>query len=151
MCSFQSLFPLYSPVQFFVERSLLHSHDDCIYCVLKKKAFTLLSHQSPKQSHAEDHTEQIEATSRDHRWRTGRLQSRKEHHRADLQPANPVGEISPAPARPLPFLNRPQEGLRQCLACSFVGDHKEVQYQHQPFPSNRKPLWQNHKCSPLQQ
>ena len=35
-------------------------------------------HQSPKQSYAEDHTEQIEATSgEDHRQRTGRLQSRK--------------------------------------------------------------------------
>ena len=39
-------------------------------------------HQTPKQSHAEDHTEQIEATSKgDHRQRTGRLQSRKEYHR----------------------------------------------------------------------
>ena len=46
-------------------------------------------HQSPKQSHAEDHTEQIEATSgEDHRRRTGRLQSRKEYHRADLQPTH---------------------------------------------------------------
>ena len=46
-------------------------------------------HQSPKQSHAEDHTEQIEATSgEDHRQRTGRLQSRKEYHRADLQPTH---------------------------------------------------------------
>ena len=44
-------------------------------------------HQSPKQSYAEDHTEQIEATSReDYRRRTGRLQSRKEYHRTDLQP-----------------------------------------------------------------
>ena len=34
-------------------------------------------HKSPKQSHAEDHTEQIEATSgEDRRLRTGRLQSR---------------------------------------------------------------------------
>ena len=49
------------------------------------------SHQSPKQSHAEDHTEQIEATSgEDHRRRTGRLQSRKEYHTADLQPTNPL-------------------------------------------------------------
>ena len=48
-------------------------------------------HQSPKQSHAEDHTEQIEATNgEDHRRRTGRLQSRKEHHRADFQPNNPL-------------------------------------------------------------
>ena len=46
-------------------------------------------HQSPKQSHAEDHTEQIEATSReDHHRRTGRLQNRKEYHRADLQPTH---------------------------------------------------------------
>ena len=46
-------------------------------------------HQSPKQSHAEDHTEQIEATSgEDHRRRTGRLQSRKEYHRADFQPTH---------------------------------------------------------------
>ena len=44
-------------------------------------------HQSPKQSHAEDHIEQIEATSgEDHHRRTGRLQSRKEYHNADLQP-----------------------------------------------------------------
>ena len=43
-------------------------------------------HQSPKQSHAEGYTEQIEATSgEDHHRRTGRLQSRKEYHRADLQ------------------------------------------------------------------
>ena len=48
-------------------------------------------HQSPEQSYAEDHTEQIEATSgEDHFRRTGRLQSRKEYHRADLQPANPL-------------------------------------------------------------
>ena len=48
-------------------------------------------HQSPKQSHAENHTEQIEATrGEDHRWRTGRLQSRKEHHSAALQPTDPL-------------------------------------------------------------
>ena len=60
---------------------------------------SLISHPS---SHAEDHPEQIEATSgEDCRWRTGRLQSR-EHHRSDLQPTNPPWEISSAPARPLP-------------------------------------------------
>ena len=46
-------------------------------------------HQSPKQSHAEDHTGQTEATSReDHRRRIGRLQSRKEYHRVHLQPTH---------------------------------------------------------------
>ena len=45
--------------------------------------------QSPQQSHAEDHTELIEVKSREnHRQRTGRLQSRKEYHRADLQPTH---------------------------------------------------------------
>ena len=45
--------------------------------------------QTHKQSHAADHTEQTEATSgEDHRSRTGRLQSRKECHRADLQPTH---------------------------------------------------------------
>ena len=63
-------------------------------------------HQSSTQSHAEDHTEQTEATSgEDHRRRTGRLQSRKEYHRAD-QPTHSMWEISPAPARPLPCLQR---------------------------------------------
>ena len=80
-----------------------------------------------EQRHAEDNTEQIEATSgEDHRWKTGRLQSRKEHHRADLQPTNPLWEISPAPAERLPCLHRFSEGLRQGLACSFVGNHEEV-------------------------
>ena len=37
-------------------------------------------HQPLKQSHAEDHTEHIEAASADHCWRTDRLKSRKEHH-----------------------------------------------------------------------
>ena len=56
-------------------------------------------HQSPKQSHAEDHTEEMEATSgEDHRRRTGKLQSRKEYHRADHQPTHSMWEISPAPA-----------------------------------------------------
>ena len=42
-------------------------------------------HEPPKRSHAEDHTGQIEAARG--------LQSRKEHHRADLQPTNPLWEI----------------------------------------------------------
>ena len=47
-------------------------------------------HQPPEQSYAEDYTEQIESTSgEDHRRRIGGLQSRKEHHRADLQLKDP--------------------------------------------------------------
>ena len=36
----------------------------------------------------------------------------------------------------LPCLRRLQEGLRQGLACSFVGNHEEVQHQHKPYPSH---------------
>ena len=74
---------------------------------------------------------------KDHCSRTGRLQSRKEHHRAYFQPENPLWEISPASARPLPCLQRLQEGLRQDLACSFVGNHEEEQRQHLPYPSHQ--------------
>ena len=99
------------------------------------------SHQSSKQSHAEDHTEQIEAMNgEDHHWRIGTLQSRKGNHREDLQPMHSMWEISPAPARPLPCLHRLQEGLRQGLACSSVGNHEDVQHQHKPYPSHQKPL-----------
>ena len=62
-----------------------------------------------------------------HWWMPG---SRKEHHRADLQSKNPLWEISPAPARPLPCLHRLQEGFQQGLAYSFLGNHEEVQHQH---------------------
>ena len=41
------------------------------------------------------------ASGEDLRWRTGRLLSRKEHQRADLQLKNPLWEKSPTPARPL--------------------------------------------------
>ena len=68
------------------------------------------------------------------------LKSRKEHPRADLQPMNPAWEISTAPARPLPCLHRLLEGHRQGLACSFVGNHEEVQHQHKPYPSLQKPV-----------
>ena len=55
---------------------------------------------------------------------------------------NLLWEISPAPARPLPCVHRLPECLRQGLACSFVGNHEEVQHQRQPYPSHQKPLWQ---------
>ena len=57
-----------------------------------------------------------------------------------FQPKTPLLEISPAPERPLPCLHRLQEGLRRGLACSFVGNHEEVQHQRQPYLSHQKPL-----------
>ena len=32
------------------------------------------------------------------------------------------------------------DGFRQGLACSFVGNHEEVQHQRQPYPSHQRPL-----------
>ena len=49
-------------------------------------------------------------------------------------------ETSPTPARPLPCLHRLQEGIRQGLACSFVGNNEEVQHQHKPYPCHQEPL-----------
>ena len=97
------------------------------------------------------YTTQIEAASvEDHCCRTGRLQSRMEHHRAAFQPMNPFWETSPAPARLLPCLHSLQDGLQQCLVCSFVGNHEKVQHQHQPYLSHQTPLWQGHPRSPVQ-
>ena len=45
-------------------------------------------------------------------------------------------------ARPLPCLHILQEGLRQGFACSFVGNHVEVQHQHRPYSCHQKRLWQ---------
>ena len=77
--------------------------------------------QPLKKSHAEDHTEQTEAASgEDHCWRTGRLQSRKEHHR-DLQPEHPLWEISQAPARSLPCLHKLKKDFsRVCHAALWA-------------------------------
>ena len=42
---------------------------------------------------------------------------------------------------PLPCPHRLQEGLRQGLACSFLGNHEEeVQHLRQPYPSHQTPL-----------
>ena len=86
----------------------------------------------------------LTAQNEDHRRRIGRLQSRKGYHTADLQPMHSMWELSPAPARPLPCRHRLQERLRQGLACSFVGNHEEVQHQHKPYTSHQKPLEQGH-------
>ena len=65
-----------------------------------------------QQSYAVDHKEGIEAANREnYHWSRGRLQSRKEHHRADHQPKNPLWETSPAPARPRPCLHKLREGF----------------------------------------
>ena len=39
-----------------------------------------------------------------------------------------------------PCLHKLKEGLRQGLACSFVGNHEEVQYQHKLYPNHQKPV-----------
>ena len=38
------------------------------------------------------------------------------------------------------FIDFMKEGPLQGLACSFVGNHEEVQHEHKPYPSHQKPL-----------
>ena len=33
-----------------------------------------------------------------------------------------------------------KQSFDKVLACSFVGNHEEVQHQHQPYPSHETPL-----------
>ena len=51
-------------------------------------------------------------------WRTGWVQSRKKHHRIDLQPQNPVWKVPPIPAESVPCLHRFQNSLWQSMTCS---------------------------------
>ena len=76
----------HSSVRHFPERSWIVVTFPCFtvvksftswYALLLPELLNNKPHQSHKQSHADDHTEQIEATSgEDHRRRTERLQSR---------------------------------------------------------------------------
>ena len=98
-------------------------------------------HQPPKQSHAEDHTEQIEASSgENHRRRKGGFQSRKAYHRADLQPTHSMWK----------YLQHHQDFYHVFIDfkkafdgvwhAALWGTHKEVQHQHKPYPNHQKLL-----------
>ena len=54
---------------------------------------------------------QPQASRRDHCRRASRFQSRKEHHRTNIQSRDPLREIPAASAESLPCLHRLQEGL----------------------------------------
>ena len=83
------------------------------------------------------HTSQDWSCHGDHSWRTGRLQSRKEYHKEDLQP---IWENYLQHQQNLYHVFIDFKGLRQGLTCSFWGNHEEVQHQHKPYPNHQKPL-----------
>ena len=92
-------------------------------------------HQSPKQSHAEDilnilkpQAENIIAEEQE-----GVPQSRSSTYAFCVRNISSTSKTSAC-------LHRLQEGLRQSLACSFVGNHEEVQHQHKPYSSHQKPV-----------
>ena len=94
-------------------------------------------HQSPKQSHAEDHTEQIEAQMEKI------IAKEQAGFRAGKSTTEQIFNLRILCEKYFqhkPCLHRLQEGLRQGSACSFVGNHEEVQHQHKPYPSHQKPL-----------
>ena len=69
------------------------------------------------------------ATSRrDHCRRASRFQSRKEHHRTNIQSQDPLRKIPAASAESLPCLHRCQEGL--------MGKYEEIQHQRQHHTSH---------------
>ena len=93
----------------------------------------LISHPS---SHAEDHTEQIDAASgEDHCWITGRLQNRKEHQQQIFS----LRILCEKHLQHQQTSTLSVEGFQQGLACSFVNNNEKVQYERQPYPT---PLWQ---------
>ena len=114
-----------------------------------------LQHHQPYQpsqySHLEDHPKQIPAEGRrDHCRRASRIQSRKEHHRTNIQSQDPQREIPAASAESLPCLHRLQEGLWQGMARSPTGNYEEIQHQCQHHTSHVKSVWQGPECSPVQ-
>ena len=96
------------------------------------------------------HPKKTPATSRrDHCRRASRFQSRKEHHRTNIQSQDPLREIPAASAESLPCLHKPQEGLWQGMARSLMGNYVEIQHQHQQHTSHWKSVWQGPGCSPV--
>ena len=78
------------------------------------------------------------------------LQSRKEHHRTNIQSQDPRREIPAASAESLPCLQWLQEGLWQGMVRSLMDNYEEIQHQRQHHTSHWKSVWQGPKCSPVQ-
>ena len=118
---------------------------------LPKKGNLQLCQNYRTISHVEDHPKQTPATSRrDHCRRASRFQSRKEHHRINVQSQDPLREIPAASTESLPCLHRLQEGLWQGMARSLMSNFEEIQHQRQHHTSHWKSVWQGLECSPVQ-
>ena len=86
---------------------------------------------------------------RDHCRRTCKFQSRKEHHRTNIQSQDPLWEIPAASAESLPCLHRLQEGPWQGMVRNLMGNCEEIQQQRQPHTSHWKSVWQGPECNHL--
>ena len=101
--------------------------------------------------HVEDRPKQTPATNRsDHCRRASRFQSRKEHHRTNIQSQDPRREIPAASVESPLGLHILQEGLWQGMARTLMGNYEEIQHQRQHHMSHWKSVWQGPKCSPVQ-
>ena len=85
-----------------------------------------------------------------HYRNASRFQSRKEHHRTNIQSHDPLRQIPAASAESLPCLHRRQEGLWQGMARSLMGNYEEIQHQCQHHTSHSKSVLQGPECSPVQ-
>ena len=85
-------------------------------------------HQSPKQSHTEDHTEQIEATGfRAGRSTTEQILNLRILCEKYLQHQQDLYHVS---------IDFKKAFDRAC----FVGNHEEIQHQRLPYPCHQKTL-----------
>ena len=88
----------------------------------------------------------VYCSGKHHCRRTGRFPSRKKHNRTDIQPKNPVWKTSPTSEKHLSPVHRLQEGLRQSMARSTMGDHDKVQHQREAHWNHTKSLRKRNEC-----
>ena len=98
-------------------------------------------HQLPKQSHSEDYTEKIEATS-------GKIIAKEQAgFRAGRSTTEQIFNLRSLCKK---YLQRQQDlyhvfidfkkAFYRVWHAAFVGNHEKVQHQYQPYPSHQKPL-----------
>ena len=67
-----------------------------------------------------------------------RVQSRKEHHRTNIQSQDPMREIPAASAEYLPCIHRLQDGFWQSMVRSLMGSYEDIQQKGKHHTSQWK-------------
>ena len=111
-----------------------------VITLLKKVNLQLCQNHHPSKIMLKIILNRLQPQSRRiHCRRASRFQSRKEHHRTNIQSQDPLREI---PAASLPCLHSLQGGLWQGMAWSIMGNYEEIQHQCQHHTSHWQSVWQ---------